>query len=119
MSATPPLSIGLPVYNGADYLEQSVDALLGQTFGDFELILLSNASTDGTDDICRRYEREDERVRFLRQPVNVGAHPRPAGAGGGRPCSSGPPATTSTRGTSSSAASSSCRTGRTSCSPTP
>ena len=75
MSATPPLSIGLPVYNGEDYLEQSVDALLGQTFGDFELILLSNASTDATDDICRHYEREDERVRFIRQPVNVGAAP--------------------------------------------
>ena len=75
MSTTPPLTIGLPVYNGEDYLEQSVDALLGQTFGDFELILLSNASTDGTDDICRRYEREDERVRFLRQAVNVGAAP--------------------------------------------
>ena len=73
MSAPPPLSIGLPVYNGADYLEQSVDALLGQSFGDFELILLSNASIDGTDDICRRYERDDERVRFIRQPVNVGA----------------------------------------------
>ena len=55
MSTTPPLSIGLPVYNGEDYLEQSVDALLA-TFGDFELILLSNASTDATDDICRRYE---------------------------------------------------------------
>ena len=45
MTATPPLSIGLPVYNGEDYLEQSVDALLGQTFGDFELILCSNASS--------------------------------------------------------------------------
>ena len=75
MTATPPLSIGLPVYNGEDYLEQSVDALLGQTFGDFELILCSNASTDATDDICRRYERDDERVRFIRQSVNVGAAP--------------------------------------------
>ena len=69
------LSIGLPVYNGERYLEQSVDALLGQTFGDFELILCSNASTDATDDICRRYEREDERVRFVRQRENVGAAP--------------------------------------------
>jgi glycosyltransferase involved in cell wall biosynthesis len=75
MGAAPPLSIGLPVYNGEAYLEQSLDAVLGQTFGDFELILCSNASTDATDDICRRYEREDERVRFLRQPTNVGAAP--------------------------------------------
>lgn len=73
MVAVPPLTVGLPVYNGEKYLEQSVDAVLGQTFGDFELILCSNASTDGTDDICRRYEAEDERVRFIRQPHNIGA----------------------------------------------
>ena len=75
MGAAPPLSIGLPVYNGASYLEQSVDALLGQTFEDFELILCSNASTDATDDICRRYEQDDDRVRFLRQPKNIGGAP--------------------------------------------
>lgn len=75
MGAAPPLTIGLPVYNGEKYLERSVDALLGQTFGDFELILCSNASTDGTDDICRAYERSDDRVRFIRQPRNIGAAP--------------------------------------------
>ncbi len=73
MGAVPPLTVGLPVYNGEDYLEQSVDAVLGQTFGDFELILCSNASTDGTDDICRQYEQDDERVRFLRHSQNIGA----------------------------------------------
>lgn len=68
----PRLSIGLPVYNGEPYLEQSLDALLGQTFEDFELILSSNASTDGTDDICRNYQARDSRVRFFRQSTNVG-----------------------------------------------
>ena len=71
----PRLSIGLPVYNGGDYLIQSLDALLGQTFEDFELILSSNASTDGTDDICRDYAAKDPRVRFFRQPTNIGAVP--------------------------------------------
>lgn len=71
----PRLSIGLPVYNGEDYLEQSLDALLGQTYGDFELIISSNASTDATDDICRKYEAQDSRVRFFRQPKNIGAAP--------------------------------------------
>lgn len=75
MGAVPPLTIGLPVYNGEQYLARSVDAVLGQTFGDFELILCSNASTDGTDEICHAYEREDERVRFIRQPRNIGAAP--------------------------------------------
>lgn len=74
MSA-PRLSIGLPVYNNGDYLAQSVEALLGQTFEDFELILSSNASTDETDDICREYAARDSRVRYYRQESNLGAIP--------------------------------------------
>ncbi|MFC9692429.1 glycosyltransferase family 2 protein [Kribbella sp. NPDC056951] len=71
----PRLSIGLPVYNGEEYLAQSLDAVLGQTYTDFELILSSNASTDGTDDICREYAARDERITFYRQDRNVGAAP--------------------------------------------
>ena len=48
MRAAPRLSIGLPVYNGEKYLTESLDALLGQTYEDFELIISDNASTDGT-----------------------------------------------------------------------
>lgn len=75
MSGAPRLSIGLPVYNGERYLADSLDALLGQTFEDFELIIADNASTDGTPDICRQYERQDSRVRYTRQSRNVGAAP--------------------------------------------
>jgi glycosyltransferase involved in cell wall biosynthesis len=69
------LTIGLPVYNGAGYIGQSLDALLGQTFQDYEIIISDNASTDDTPDICRRYEREDSRIRFVRQARNIGAAP--------------------------------------------
>jgi glycosyltransferase involved in cell wall biosynthesis len=69
----PRLSIGLPVYNGERYLAESLEALLGQTYEDFELIISDNASTDGTPDICRRYEKQDARVRYLRQERNIGA----------------------------------------------
>jgi glycosyltransferase involved in cell wall biosynthesis len=75
VSAVPKLSIGLPVYNGENYLEESLDALLGQTYKDFELILSDNASTDSTADICRRYEKQDERIRYIRQSRNIGAAP--------------------------------------------
>ena len=75
MTTKPRLSIGLPVYNGEAYLAQSLDALLGQTFEDFELILSSNASTDGTDDICRAYAARDPRIRFHRHRTNIGAAP--------------------------------------------
>jgi glycosyltransferase involved in cell wall biosynthesis len=53
MSTAPRLSIGLPVYNGEKYLPASLDAVLGQTYDDFELIIADNASTDSTEEICR------------------------------------------------------------------
>lgn len=75
MTDRPRLSIGLPVYNGEEYLAESLDALLGQTYGDFELVISDNASTDGTQDICREYAARDARIRYLRQPRNIGATP--------------------------------------------
>ena len=75
MTSVPRLSIGLPVYNGEDFLAESLDSLLGQTYEDFELIISDNASTDGTADICRRYERQDSRIRYVRQPRNLGCAP--------------------------------------------
>ena len=72
MNTVPRLSIGLPVYNGEDYLAESLDALLGQTYEDFELIISDNASTDGTGDMCRRYAKQDTRIRYVLQPENLG-----------------------------------------------
>ena len=48
--AVPRLSIGLPVYNGGNLLAEALEALLGQSYEDFELIISDNASTDGTAD---------------------------------------------------------------------
>lgn len=73
MTETPRVSIGIPVYNGSDYLEEAVDSILGQTMGDFELLIQDNASTDATEDICRAYEKRDKRVSYVRNPENVGA----------------------------------------------
>lgn len=75
MTTSPRLTVGLPVYNGEKFVAESIEALLGQSFTDFELIISDNASTDGTGDICRRYEKEDPRVRYFRQPKNVGLAP--------------------------------------------
>ncbi len=71
----PRLSVGLPVYNGERYLEQTLDSLLGQSYENFELIVSDNASTDGTASICRRYEKQDSRVRYFLQPQNIGMAP--------------------------------------------
>jgi glycosyltransferase involved in cell wall biosynthesis len=75
VTAVPRLSIGLPVYNGENYLAESIEALLGQSYEDFELIISDNSSTDGTRDICRRYGKQDSRIRYIRQPRNIGLNP--------------------------------------------
>ncbi|HET7233288.1 MAG TPA: glycosyltransferase family 2 protein [Longimicrobium sp.] len=68
MSAAPPLTIGLPVYNGERLLPAALEALLGQTFTDFELLLSDNVSTDATREICEAAAARDPRVRYVRQP---------------------------------------------------
>jgi glycosyltransferase involved in cell wall biosynthesis len=75
MSTAPRLSVGLPVYNSSSYVAESIEALLGQSFDDFELIISDNASTDDTGDICQRYARQDSRIRYFRQAKNVGLAP--------------------------------------------
>jgi glycosyltransferase involved in cell wall biosynthesis len=72
---TPRLTIGLPVYNGENYLAESIDNLLAQTYPDFELVISDNASSDGTEEICRKYAAGDDRIRYVKQPVNIGAAP--------------------------------------------
>ena len=67
------MTIGLPVYNGERMLGEAIASLLAQTFGDFELVISDNASTDGTEDICREFAREDPRVRYERASVNRGS----------------------------------------------
>ncbi len=67
------VSIGMPVYNGAAVLRGTLDSLLRQSFRDFELIISDNASTDETRSICEEYAGSDERIRYIRQPENLGA----------------------------------------------
>jgi glycosyltransferase involved in cell wall biosynthesis len=75
MTVTPRLSIGLPVYNGEKFLAGAIEALLGQSYEDFELIISDNASTDSTAEICRGYEKQDSRIRYIRQLRNIGLIP--------------------------------------------
>lgn len=69
----PRVSIGLPVYNGENYLSEALESILKQTFTDFELIISDNASTDRTQEICERYAAQDERITYTRMEKNVGA----------------------------------------------
>lgn len=62
---TPKVSIVVPVYQVEKYLRQCVDSILGQTFADFELLLIDDGSTDGSGLICDHYAQIDERVRVI------------------------------------------------------
>jgi glycosyltransferase involved in cell wall biosynthesis len=66
------VSLGVPVYNGERFLRRTVESLLAQTFPDFELIVSDNASTDATEAIARELASRDRRVRYHRQPTNLG-----------------------------------------------
>jgi glycosyltransferase involved in cell wall biosynthesis len=68
----PRVSIGMPAYNCERYISQSLESLLAQTFSDFELVISDNASTDGTEEVCRRYAALDKRIRYVRRTDNVG-----------------------------------------------
>lgn len=68
----PLLTIGLPVYNGEHSIMNTIDSLLSQSFSDFELIIVDNASTDQTRTICGEYVTTDSRVTVISSPENVG-----------------------------------------------
>jgi glycosyltransferase involved in cell wall biosynthesis len=72
-SSVPRVSIGMPVYNGDRYVEESIRSLLAQTYTDFELIISDNGSSDSTKMLCRRLAAEDERICYVRQVENLGA----------------------------------------------
>jgi glycosyltransferase involved in cell wall biosynthesis len=69
----PKVSIGLPVYNGEKYLHSALASILQQDYGDFELIISDNASTDTTQEICQEYAAKDSRIRYYRNETNTGA----------------------------------------------
>jgi glycosyltransferase involved in cell wall biosynthesis len=71
-STVPKVSVVLPVYNGDNFLVQTLDAILAQEFTDFELVICDNASTDQTSAICRRYVDLDARVTYHRNSHNIG-----------------------------------------------
>ncbi|MEM9467298.1 MAG: glycosyltransferase family 2 protein [Actinomycetota bacterium] len=65
------VTVGMPVYNGEDYLRTALDSVFAQTLEDFHLIVRDNASTDGTLDILHEYR--DPRLTVLRAEENGGA----------------------------------------------
>ena len=68
----PVVTIGMPVFNDIEYIEESLMSVLSQSFQDFELIISDDGSTDGSGDFCREFAKKDARVQYVRQPKNLG-----------------------------------------------
>ena len=69
---TPKVSILIPVFNRKDYISECIQSALDQTFTDFEIVVVDNASDDGTWEICQMFEKYDCRVRIFRNNTNIG-----------------------------------------------
>lgn len=70
---TPLVTIGLPVFNGDNYLAEAILSVLAQTYINLELIISDNGSADGTELICRDYASQDSRIHYHRSVQNRGA----------------------------------------------
>jgi glycosyltransferase involved in cell wall biosynthesis len=66
------VSVGLPVRNGADRIERVVKSVLNQDHENLELVICDNASTDNTEELCRGFAAQDNRIVYHRHPINVG-----------------------------------------------
>lgn len=70
VNTSPRVSVIVPVYNGWRYLGAAIDSILGQTFPDFELLVVDDGSTDGSREIARAYT--DPRIRLISNETNLG-----------------------------------------------
>ena len=70
MNLSPILTIAITTYNRANYLHNAIQSVLMQSFSDFELLVLDNASTDSTPEVIKQFQ--DKRIRYVRHNENLG-----------------------------------------------
>ena len=70
---SPLVTIGVIVYNEEPFIRETLDSLLAQDYPNFELIVADNCSTDDSGTICEQIAKDDERVRYVRHPDNIGS----------------------------------------------
>lgn len=68
------LVIGMPVFNGQDFIENAIKSILNQSYEDFILIISDNYSTDSTKLICENLAKNDNRIKYIRRDANYGSH---------------------------------------------
>ena len=71
----PLVSVGLPVYNGENFVAEAIQCVMAQSFPDWELIISDNASTDRTVSLCRQFAAHDSRISVFQNERNLGVAP--------------------------------------------
>ena len=71
-NSRPIVSVCIPTYNYGHFISDVIDSILGQTFDDFELIIIDNYSSDDTSLIVDKYVKRDDRVRYICNKTNIG-----------------------------------------------
>lgn len=69
----PKVSVIMPSYNASSYLEAAVHSLFGQSFTDWELLLVDDCSKDNSPEIAKAFEKKDKRIRFIQKESNSGS----------------------------------------------
>lgn len=70
--SVPAVSVLMAVFNGGPHLDGSIRSIAGQTFADWEMVVVDDASTDGTCEVVEAWSRRDPRIRLVRNVVNKG-----------------------------------------------
>ena len=66
----PEISVIVPLYNAKPYIREAIDSVLRQTFQDFEVIIVDDASTDGSYELCQKLYGTNEKICLYRHPQN-------------------------------------------------
>lgn len=73
MHGTPQISIGIPIYHGEIYLEETLDNILGQSFKNFEIIIADNNPGGVPEEVAARFASKHENITYIRHEENRGA----------------------------------------------
>ena len=68
----PLITVGIPTYNGGNFLSQAIESLLNQTYDNLEILILDNCSTDNTESIVTGFQKKDNRINYIRHSTNLG-----------------------------------------------
>jgi teichuronic acid biosynthesis glycosyltransferase TuaG len=81
MHTSPTVSVIMPAYNAADYIQSTLESVLNQSFRDWELLVINDCSTDNTTDLVEKYKKLEPRIKLINLTKNMGAPAGPRNIG--------------------------------------